>query len=67
MSMSIASMFRYKLFDINCLFLLVKHVVFKWYVTNGPILLIRGVWKKEFRENFGAILDFPGIPNESKS
>ena len=29
-----------------------------------PGLLILGLWKKEFRENFGVILDFPGIPNE---
>ena len=30
-------------------------------------LLIYDRWKKEFRENFGAIFDFPDIPNESKS
>ena len=36
-------------------------------LRNDSGLLIRGLWKKEFRENFGAILDFPDIPNESKS
>ena len=36
-------------------------------LRNGSGLLIRGLWEKEFRENFGAILDFPDIPNESKS
>ena len=36
-------------------------------LRNDPGLLIRDPWKKELRENFGAILDFPGIPNESKS
>ena len=34
---------------------------------NDPVLLIRSLWKKEFRGNFGAILDISGIPNESKS
>ena len=34
---------------------------------NDSGLLLRDLWKKEFRENFGAILDFPDIPNESKS
>ena len=33
---------------------------------DDPGLLIYGIWKKEFRENFGAILDFPGIPNQSE-
>ena len=35
-------------------------------LCNDPGLLIRDLWEKEFRENFGVILDFPGIPNESK-
>ena len=35
-------------------------------LPNDPGLLICGLWKKEFCENLGAILDFPGIPNESK-
>ena len=30
-------------------------------------LLICDLWKKEFRGNFGAILDIPGIRNEGKS
>ena len=34
---------------------------------NDSDLLIRDLWKKEFRGNFGAILDFSGISNESKS
>ena len=34
---------------------------------NDSGLLICGLLKEEFRENFGAILDFLGIPNESKS
>ena len=29
-------------------------------------LLIRGLWKKEFRGNFGTILDFFDIPSKSK-
>ena len=36
-------------------------------LQNDPVLLMYGPWKKEFHENFGAILDFPGIPDESKS
>ena len=36
-------------------------------LRNDSSLLIRDLWEKEFRENFGAILDFPSIPNESKS
>ena len=60
--MSLAPMIRYKL-----LFLLNKHVAFKWYVTNDSALLICGLLKVEFRGNLGTILDFPGIPNESKS
>ena len=36
-------------------------------LRNDPSLLIYGIWKKEFRGNFGAILDFPGIPDKSKS
>ena len=36
-------------------------------IRNDPGLLIRGLWKKEFRGNFGAILNFPSVPNESKS
>ena len=36
-------------------------------LQNDPGLLIRGFWEKKFRENFGAIIDFPGIPNESES
>ena len=35
-------------------------------LRNDPLLLTCGLWKIEFRENFGAILGFPGIPNESK-
>ena len=35
-------------------------------LQNDPSLLIHGFWKKEFRENFGAILNFPGVPNENK-
>ena len=35
-------------------------------LLNDSGLLVRGLWKKEFCGNFGAILDFPGIPNESK-
>ena len=35
-------------------------------MLHDPGLLIRDLWKKEFRENFGAILDFPGIPSRSK-
>ena len=36
-------------------------------LRNGSGLLIRGLWENEFCENFGAVLNFPGIPNESKS
>ena len=36
-------------------------------LRNDPTLQIRGLLNKEFRENFGTILDFPGIPNENKS
>ena len=35
-------------------------------MSHDPDLLIRDLWKKESRENFGAILDFLGIPNEGK-
>ena len=35
-------------------------------LRNDPGLLIDGLWKKAFRENFGPILNFPGVPNESK-
>ena len=31
-------------------------------LRNDPGLLINGLWKTKFRENFGAILDFPDIP-----
>ena len=34
-------------------------------LRNDPGLLIHGLRKMEFRENFDAILDLPGIPNES--
>ena len=59
--------FLHPYIDVDCLFLLNKHVVFKWYVTNDSVLLICGLLKEEFCQNFGAILDFPGIPNKSKS
>ena len=59
--------FLHPYLDVDCLFLLNKHVVFKWYVTNDPVLLICGLLKEEFRGNFGTILDFFVIPNESKS
>ena len=36
-------------------------------LRNDSKLQIRGLLNKEFRENFGAILDFSGIPNENKS
>ena len=36
-------------------------------IRNDPGLLIRDLWKEEFRENFGVILNFPDVPNESKS
>ena len=36
-------------------------------LRNDPGLLIHGLWKMEFRENFGTILDFPDFPNENKS
>ena len=36
-------------------------------IQNDPGLLVDGLWKKKLRENFGPILDFSGIPNESKS
>ena len=36
-------------------------------LRNDPGLLINDLWETEFRGNFGAILDFPSIPNESKS
>ena len=36
-------------------------------IRNDPGLLICGLWKKELRENLGAIFDFSDIPNESKS
>ena len=35
-------------------------------LCNDSSLLIYGLLKEEFRENFGAILDFSGISNESK-
>ena len=35
-------------------------------LRNDPDLLIRGLWKNKFRGNFGTILGFPDIPNESK-
>ena len=62
------SMSSHPCLDINCLFLLDKDAI----IINGMlrydlVLLIRSLWKKEFRENFGAILDFPGIPNKGKS
>ena len=36
-------------------------------VRNDPGLLTYWLLKMEFRENFGAILDFLDIPNEGKS
>ena len=33
---------------------------------NDSGLLIRGLWKKEFHENFGAIHNFFGISNKNK-
>ena len=53
-------MLRFKLFDFRY-----KHVM--RILRNDPGLLINGLLKTEFRENFGAILDFSGIPNEGKS
>ena len=36
-------------------------------LRSDSVLLICGLWKTEFRGNFGAILNFPGIPNERVS
>ena len=36
-------------------------------IRNDPVLLICDLWKKEFRGNFGAILDFPVIPSENEA
>ena len=33
---------------------------------DDPILLICDPWKKGFHGNFGAILNFPDIPNKGK-
>ena len=55
-------MLRFKLLDF-----LDKHVI----MLSGdfmcePGLLFYGLWKKEFRENLGLILDFLGIPSKSE-
>ena len=36
-------------------------------LCNDPGLLLYDLWKKEFRGNFGPILNFLGVPNENKS
>ena len=67
-SQCFVSMSSHPCLDINCLFLLDKHVIIiNGMLRYGPVLLMCGLWKNEFRENFGAILDFPGIPNKGKS
>ena len=49
------------------LFSLDNHVDSKWYGTKwSDFINIRSL-KKEFRENWGAILDFPGVPNKNES
>ena len=53
-------MLRFKLFDFRY-----KHVMIT--LRNDLGLLINCLLKTKFRENFGAILDFPSILNESKS
>ena len=53
-------MLRFKLLDFQY-----KHVMI--ILQNDSSLLINGLLKTEFRENFGTILDFSGIPNEGKS
>ena len=58
--MFLTFMLGFKLFDFRY-----KHVMI--ILRNDPGLLTNGLLKTEFRENFGAILDFPGIPNEGKS
>ena len=58
--MFLTLMLRFKLFDFRY-----KHVMM--ILQNDPGLLINGLLKMEFCENFGAILDFSGIPNEGKS
>ena len=52
-------MLRFELFGFRY-----KHVMI--ILRNDPSLLINDLRKTEFCGNFGAILDFPGIPNESK-
>ena len=58
--MFLTFMLRFKLFDFRY-----KHVMIT--LRNDSGLLINGILKTEFRENFGVIFDFPGIPNEGKS
>ena len=53
-------MLRFKLLDFQY-----KHMTI--ILRNDSGLLINGLLKTEFRENFGTILDFSGIPNEGKS
>ena len=53
-------MLRFKLLNFEY-----KHMTI--ILRNDSGLLINGLLKTEFRGNFGAILNFPGIPNESKS
>ena len=49
------------------LFSLDKHVDSKWYDTKWSDFIDIRSLKKEFRGNWGAILDFPGVPDENES
>ena len=54
--------FMSKFFTINA-----KYVFgIKIEMSHDPDLLIHSLWKKEFRGNFGVILDFSGIPKKKK-
>ena len=49
------------------LFSLDKHVDSKWYGTKWSDFIDIRSLKKEFRGNWGAILDFPGVSNKNES
>ena len=53
---------RFKLFDFQYNYVIIIFVSLR----NDSGLLINGLLKMEFHENFGSILNFPGIPKESK-
>ena len=55
------------MFRLNRIILAKFEMIINSMLRSDPDLLICGLWKKEVRENFDVILNFPCVPNENMS